>query len=335
MTARERFRRTLSFERADRLPMIEWATWWDKTVDRWLSEGLEIPEEAPFTQCDLIKRALGLDLDMQFWMDPIPESAPKPARHGAPLVESLTEYEALKALLYPKAPFDQARLEAAAEMQKAGEAVLWATVVGPFWGPRSLLGIENHLYAFYDEPEFMDRINEDLQDYNLRAMDELCRFAVPDFMTVAEDMSYNHGPMLSGALFERFLAPFYRRMLPEWKARGIRVFCDSDGDVTELIPWLKASGFEGILPLERQAGVDVAALRETHPDFLFLGHFDKTVMKQGEAVMRKEFERILPVMRKGGFLASVDHQTPPDVSLETYRTYLKLYREYAEKGATS
>ena len=335
MTARERFRRALAFERADRLPMIEWAMWWDKTVDRWRGEGLEIPSEAPFTQCDQIKRHFGLDLDMQFWMDPIPENAPKPARHGAPLIETLTEYEALKPFLYPKTPFDRARLEAAADLQKAGEVILWTTVIGPFWGPRSLLGIENHLYAFYDEPELMDRINDDLVDFNLRAMDELCRYAVPDFMTVAEDMSYNHGPMLSGALFERFLAPFYRRMLPEWKARGIRVFCDSDGDVTELIPWLKETGFEGILPLERQAGVDVAALREAHPDFLFLGHFDKTVMKNGEGAMRREFERLLPIMQKGGFVASVDHQTPPDVSLETYRSYLKLYREYAEKGEKS
>jgi len=158
---------------------------------------------------------------------------------------------------------------------------------------------------------------------------------VPDFMTVAEDMSYNHGPMLSGALFERFLAPFYRRMLPEWKARGIRVFCDSDGDVTELIPWLEASGFDGILPLERQAGVDVAKLREAHPRFLFIGHFDKTVMRNGEGAMRREFDRLLPAMRKGGFLPSVDHQTPPDVPLETYRAYLKLYKEYAQKGVAS
>jgi uroporphyrinogen-III decarboxylase len=335
MTPRERFRRALSFERADRQPVIEWATWWDKTVERWLSEGLEIPEEAPFTQCDQIKRALGLDLDMQFWMDPIPESAPKPARHGAPLVESLADYEALKPLLYPEEPFDRARLEAAAALQQRGDAILWTTVVGPFWGPRALLGIENHLYAFYDEPEFMDKINEDLLDYNLRAMDEFCRYAVPDFMTVAEDMSYNHGPMLSGALFERFLAPFYRRMLPEWKARGIRVFCDSDGDVTELIPWLEASGFDGILPLERQAGVDVAKLREAHPRFLFIGHFDKTVMRNGEGAMRREFDRLLPAMRKGGFLPSVDHQTPPDVPLETYRAYLKLYKEYAQKGVAS
>jgi uroporphyrinogen-III decarboxylase len=122
-------------------------------------------------------------------------------------------------------------------------------------------------------------------------------------------------------------------MLPEWKARGIRVFCDSDGDVTDLIPWLKASGFEGILPLERQAGVDVARLRRAHPDFLFLGHYDKTVMKDGEAAMRAEFERLLPAMRAGGFVPSVDHQTPPDVSLENYKAYLRLCREYAGKGA--
>ena len=30
MTARERFRRALNFEPCDRLPMIEWAMWWDK-----------------------------------------------------------------------------------------------------------------------------------------------------------------------------------------------------------------------------------------------------------------------------------------------------------------
>ncbi|MFH1007466.1 MAG: hypothetical protein V1800_08195 [Candidatus Latescibacterota bacterium] len=41
MTQRERFHRTLHFEKADdRLPMLEWAAWWDKTFDRWKAEGL-------------------------------------------------------------------------------------------------------------------------------------------------------------------------------------------------------------------------------------------------------------------------------------------------------
>ena len=34
-------------------------------------------------------------------------------------------------------------------------------------------------------------------------------------------------------------------------------------------------------------------------------------------------------MRTGGFIPSVDHQTPPSVSLEEYRCYLRLLEEYA------
>ena len=32
-------------------------------------------------------------------------------------------------------------------------------------------------------------------------------------MTMAEDMSYNHGPMISQAIFEEFIAPYYRRII--------------------------------------------------------------------------------------------------------------------------
>jgi len=48
--------------------------------------------------------------------------------------------------------------------------------------------------------------------------------------------------------------------------------------------------------------------------------------------MRAEFERLLPVMKKGGFIPSVDHQTPPDVSLENYRCYVSLLKEYCQKA---
>ena len=53
-------------------------------------------------------------------------------------------------------------------------------------------------------------------------------------------------------------------------------------------------------------------------------------MHLGEAALRKEFERVLPVAREGGYMISCDHQTPPAVSLDDYRLYLKLFREYAE-----
>jgi uroporphyrinogen-III decarboxylase len=134
--------------------------------------------------------------------------------------------------------------------------------------------------------------------------------------------------MLSKELFDEFLAPYYKLVVPALRDRGIYVIVDSDGDVTEMVPWLAEVGVHGILPLERQAGVDAARIRALRSDFRLVGHFDKMTMNRGEAGMRAEFERLLPLMRSGGFIPSVDHQTPPHVSLEEYRLYRRLLDEY-------
>ena len=43
--------------------------------------------------------------------------------------------------------------------------------------------------------------------------------------------------------------------------------------------------------------------------------------------MRAEFARILPAVRAGGYIPAVDHQTPPDVTMENYRIFVRLLRE--------
>jgi len=59
-------------------------------------------------------------------------------------------------------------------------------------------------------------------------------------------------------------------------------------------------------------------------------------MDKGEAAMRAEFERLLPTASQGGFLISCDHQTPPGVTYQDYKTYVALFNEYAQKaGAIS
>ena len=152
---------------------------------------------------------------------------------------------------------------------------------------------------------------------------------MPDFMSIAEDMSYNHGSMISKEIFDEFLKPYYLRLTDRAKEYGIVTMVDSDGDVTELCVWLHDGGVGGVFPLERQAGCDVAALRRQNPDMCFMGGYDKMVMDKGEAAMRGEFERLMPVARQGGHIISCDHQTPPSVSYEDYQLYLRLFREYA------
>jgi Uroporphyrinogen decarboxylase (URO-D) len=315
----------MDFRPFDRLPMIEWAHWWDKTITRWHTEGLPAEQSDRYD----LYRHFGLDMYYQDWIAPWP---PAPAQHGGAVVESDADYDKLRQTIYPPNPVDLVRWERWAKEQQAGDAVLWFTLDGFFWYPRKLLGIENHLYAFYDQPELMNRINEDLLTFSLRVIDQICSVTTPDFMTFGEDMSYNHGPMLSQDLFEQFIAPFYQRIVPELKRRGIRVIVDSDGDITIPTAWFRDAGVEGLLPLERQAGVDMAHMRQLYPSMRFIGHYDKMVMNKGTDAMRAEFERILPVAAQGGFLPSVDHQTPPGVSYSQYLDYLKLFEEYAWKA---
>lgn len=326
----ERFTRLMNFEPVDRLPMIEWAGWWHLTVQRWHTEGLP----AALEDAAEIREALGLDCYRQLWIGARAPGCPEAPGHGQGIVVDADDYARVRPYLYPQAPtFDHDMVRGWGERQRRGEMVIWLTLEGYFWFPRGLFGITPHLYAFYDQAELMHRINQDLTDYNLRVLDEFCSLCQPSFMTFAEDLSYNHGPMLSKPCFDEFLTPYYRQIIPAIVERGIVPMIDSDGDITPLIPWFEEAGLQGILPLERMAGVDVATIRQRHPRWRMIGAFDKTVMHKGEAAMRAEFERLLPTMRTGGFIPSVDHQTPPDVSLETYRVYLRLLREYAEKGA--
>ena len=179
---------------------------------------------------------------------------------------------------------------------------------------RELFGIENHMYAFYDFPGLMRRLNHDLAEWAVRQIESLCTICVPDFMTFAEDMSYNHGPMLSEELFDEFMLPYYQRVIPCLRKHGIIPIIDSDGDITVPAKWFERAGLAGVLPLERQAGVDIAKLHRAHPRMLFIGHYDKMVMNKGAFAIRGEFARLLPTAVKGGFIPSVDHQTPPGVS---------------------
>jgi hypothetical protein len=50
-------------------------------------------------------------------------------------------------------------------------------------------------------------------------------------------------------------------------------------------------------------------------------------MNQGEAAIRDEFDRLVPLTQTGGLVPSVDHQTPPGVSLGQYRTYVRVLGE--------
>lgn len=320
----ERFLAVMNFQDVDRLPVWEWAMWWDKTIDRWRGEGLPVASDVPFD----ISEYFGLDPYKQFWFSTTDPTVEAVQHHVEGRVSAMDDYLRVLPSLFPDHSRAIDKMEPWAARQARGEVVVWATLEGFFWFPRTLMGFTKLMYAFCEQPELIHRINEDLLQFNLRLLEGIEKACVPTFITVAEDMSYNNGPMISRALCDEFLSPYYRRLLERVKNMKMLTIVDTDGDVTLLVPWLQSVGVDGVLPLERQAHVDGMKLREQFPTLRMIGHYDKMVMTRGEAAMREEFERLVPLMRSGGFIPSVDHQTPPGVSLEEYGVYLRLLREY-------
>jgi len=330
MNNAERFRCVLNFEKpADRLPMVEWAPWWDKTISRWETEGMP-----PGMKFEDSVNYFGLDFITCIGAPTRREDCPPPPSPERGLVFNEADYEAVLPFLYPDSGIAQLtqRARELCDRHARGEVIVRLWLDGFFWFPRGLFGIENHLFAFYDHPGLMHRINDDLAAFNLKVVEALFPVLKPDMVGFAEDMSYNNGPMLSRDCFNEFLLPYYRRVIPSIRAHGVKTLVDSDGQIEPMIPWLMDAGIEGVYPLERQAGVDVARIRQRHPRFLLMGAYDKMVMSRGETALRTEFERLLPVMKSGGFIPSVDHQTPPGVSFDHYRAYLRLFREYTDKA---
>ena len=302
--------------------------WWDETIARWHSEGL--PARFQFNRVFELAEYFGLDPYQQYWFSTTDPTIEATQHHVEGIVANLDDYRRVRPDLFPRHDASIRGMTPWSERQRRGEAVVWCTLEGFFWFPRTLMGFEKLMFAFGDQPELLHRINEDLLEFNFGLLDQILATCVPTFMTIAEDMSYNHGPMISKKTFDDFIAPYYRRLIPRLKEHNILTFVDTDGDVTLLAPWLMELGIEGVLPLERQAKVDGLKLRQQFPRLRMAGHFDKMTMNQGEATMRAEFERLAPLMKTGGFIPSVDHQTPPGVSLEQYRSYLRLLDEYTK-----
>jgi hypothetical protein len=309
--------------------MIEWAPLWDLTYKRWVSEGLEYKRNSAemydYFGLDQMVLVNGRSLGKDF---------PRPESTGGAIIKSRQDYIDLQHVLYPDENIRELKAHAYSikERHDKGEVVVRLWLDGFFWHPRVLFGIEEHFYSFYDFPELMHEINTNLCEYNIKVLNELLEILEPDIVGLAEDMSYNKGPMLSEEIFNTFIKPYYEKFVAAFSHRNLKIFVDSDGDVMTMIPWLIGSGIDGIYPLERQSNVDVNEMRRKYPKFLMMGGYDKRVMSKGEESMRREFERILPAMAAGGYIPSVDHQTPPDVSMDDYKLYIKLFGEYAKKA---
>jgi len=204
-------------------------------------------------------------------------------------------------------------------------------VIGGYMYLRSLIGPADLLYAFYDMPEL---IHDCMQTW-LTLVDAVVarhqEHVTLDELFLAEDICYNHGPLISPDMMREFLFPYYQQLVTNVKARQIDksrhlyVQIDTDGNCLPVIDiYGEQIGMDVMSPFEVASGCDVVEVGRRWPDLVIHGGIDKRVLASSKKAIDEMVERIIPPLReRGGYIPTCDHGVPAEVSLENYMHYRK------------
>lgn len=364
MTERERFLGWMTRGRADRPPY--WLIWgpWHTTWRRWQSEGMP----AQFRDYGDVRRHFGADAGVCYLpvdVGPCPEFEHRILEETDEFrtaidswgikrrdfkghvsmsqflefpVKSRADWQRYKAQRLN--PADPRRLAGPwrREARKAAEDGRPVQFGGypdltTYGAVRWLLGDEECLLAYYDEPELVHDIMDTMMDVALavlgRVADEGVRVDVIHFW---EDFCGRQGPLIGPAHVEEFMAPCYRRMRDFADAHGIPLLSvDTDGWPDPIVGPLMRAGMNYLYPFEVAAGCDVNDFRRRYPTLAMMGGIDKRALAAGPDAIDAELERIRPAVASGRYIPDLDHLVPDDVSWVNFCYYAERLAELVGK----
>ena len=249
-------------------------------------------------------------------------------------VESIEDFRSLKKRYDPHDParLPQGWLEQARQWQAEDRVLVCGRNCGPcgfYWRGREWMGTENLSLAWYDDPKLCEEMMEFYGDFTIEATRPVVEQVQIDYFCLNEDCAMKGGPLLGPDTLSKFIEGPLRRLVEFLKSHRVRYVClDSDGDPRKLIPLWMDCGIDCIWPLERASDMDPHELRKTFGKGLRLwGGVDKRELAKGPVAIKAHLESLAPLVEQGGFIPTVDHTVPPDVSWDNFRYYMDCKRD--------
>lgn len=363
MTARERFLNCNKFKPVDRVPNHELGIW-GQTHDRWISEGMpsHAIRESWFDGNEYFGLDRREFIHVNLWMIPgfdyevleeteryviarngegvITKALREGTAHGTRMsmdqylkfpVETPEDFEAMKRRYEPSHPL---RYPTYWESRCVG----WACrdhpiclgvncAMGLYSNLRRWMGTENLSLAFYDQPGLVHEMVEFVADFTMETLHRALHDVEIDYFNYFEDFACKGGPLFSPDIFRKFFAPHYRRLNEFLSEHGVSIISlDSDGNTEVLIPQFIDVGINVHWPLEVASDMDPVKLSAQYGrDMAFWGGIDKREIAKGpEAIRQEVMKKIPPLVEKGGYIPTLDHTFPPDISYDNFRYYMEL-----------
>ena len=206
-------------------------------------------------------------------------------------------------------------------------------VRGPFSASWMLFGMENFAYLLYDEPDTVDAVMGAMTDFAIDASRQMAEAGV-DAILFSDDYGSSNQSLFSTEQFRRFIKPHIGRMGEEIKKLGLPFLMHSDGAINALVADCVEAGIEGMHPLERDAGMDLAHIKKTYgSNICIFGNVNnKTTLVNGtpDDVMAEARECIRIAAASGGYCLGSDHSVHSDVPNENVFALYEAGRRYGK-----
>jgi uroporphyrinogen decarboxylase-like protein len=115
------------------------------------------------------------------------------------------------------------------------------------------VGPADYYLSFMDDPDFLDEVYDRIEIYTIPLVEAVCEYPL-DGIWISGLQCTNSRLSVSMEVHERMILPRLERVARVCASYAIPAVLHSDGDSTDLLPWITRTGFAALHPIEPGIG---------------------------------------------------------------------------------
>jgi len=191
----------------------------------------------------------------------------------------------------------------------------------------TMRGMENLMFDFVDNPDFVHELLTAIADYNIAQVEEAVKYDI-DAVYFGDDWGQQHGLIMGKPYWDEYIKPQLKRMYGCVRSAGKLQMIHSCGDVDELFDDLIDLGLNCFNPFQPEVMDTTALLKKYRGRLAFHGGLStQKILPYGSAEdVRRETARLLELGRDGSYVFAPAHAVEGDVSLANILAFLDLIK---------
>jgi uroporphyrinogen decarboxylase len=317
MTSRERFLKTMRYEKTDRVPYFEEGIRND-VIKVWRKQGLT--KKAELSKMFYTDRREEIEVDL--------EPRPKPRKWPT----SRNEVKVLRKSLDPddsrRLPWKWSRQ---VSVWQSRDHVVMLRVHRGFFLSMGVHGWDRFsevIRLLIKDPKFVREALAVQGEFAARMAERVLSEVKVDAAVFSEPIGGNDRPLLSPQMYEEFVLTSYQPVLEVLKRYGVEtVVLRTFANARILIPSILKWGFNCLWACEvNSEAMDYLDLRrEFGTELRLIGGIDLDALRGDKEAIRREIEEKVPLLLAGGgYVPLADGRVRADVPFENYIYYRRL-----------